>query len=231
MRINQFVALCSNLSRRAADTALADGRILLNGDKPQPGVQVQANDVVTLDGVRLHQPTQLQTILLNKPVGYVVSKNGQGSKTIYDLLPAELHNLKPVGRLDKDSSGLLLLTNDGQLANELTHPSHQKIKIYEATLNKPLQPLHRQMISDHGITLEDGISKLQLNRLKDGDDKGWQITMHEGRNRQIRRTFASLGYTVTNLHRTHFGPYALNDIKVATYTNSRYSHPEYTLPE
>jgi 23S rRNA pseudouridine2605 synthase len=151
--------------------------------------------------------------MLNKPVGYVCSRNGQGSKTVYDLLPPEYQQLKTVGRLDKDSSGLLLLTNDGQLAQELTHPSQQKRKVYEVTLDKPLQPLHRQMISDHGVSLEDGPSKLELERQHDGDDTKWIVTMHEGRNRQIRRTFAALGYEVIQLHRTKFGNYQLGTLQ------------------
>jgi 23S rRNA pseudouridine2605 synthase len=155
--------------------------------------------------------------MLNKPTGYVVSRDGQGSLTIYDLLPPELHSLKPIGRLDKDSSGLLLLTNDGQLAQELTHPKYQKTKIYEVTLSTPLQPLHRQMISDRGLQLTDGPSKLELERITDGNDKDWRVHMHEGRNRQIRRTFAALGYSVQTLHRTHFGSYVLGSTKPAAY--------------
>lgn len=150
--------------------------------------------------------------MFNKPPGYVVGRDGQGSETIYDLLPPEYQQLNPIGRLDKYSSGLLLLSNDGQLAQELTHPSKQKIKVYEILLDKPLQALHRQMISDHGITLEDGVSKLLLERQKEGDDIAWIVTMHEGRNRQIRRTFESLGYRVTHLHRTQFGDYFLGDL-------------------
>ena len=147
MRINKFIAQATGLSRRAADTAIGEGRVLVNGQKPSAGQDVSTNDAVLMDGKRITAPNQAQTIILNKPVGYVVSRDGQGSQTIYDLLPPELHQLKPVGRLDKDSSGLLLLTNDGQLAQELTHPRYQKTKIYEIRLDKPLQPLHRQMIS------------------------------------------------------------------------------------
>lgn len=143
---------------------------------------------------------------------YVCSRDGQGGKTIYDLLPPELHHLKPVGRLDKNSSGLLLLTNDGQLAQQLTHPSFQKTKVYNIALNKPLEPLHHQMISDHGVVLEDGISKLQLQRMNETDNNNWKVIMSEGRNRQIRRTFDSLGYNVVKLHRTQFGPYKLNQL-------------------
>jgi 23S rRNA pseudouridine2605 synthase len=209
MRINRFLASSTTLSRRAADQAIADGRVLVNGQRPDSGYQVAAGDVVTFDGQPVAVRQTEQTILLNKPAGYVVSRDGQGSRTVYELLPEELHHLKPIGRLDKDSSGLLLLTTDGELAQRLTHPSFQKVKIYKATLNTPLQPLHRQMISDYGIQLEDGRSSFELSRLAEGDDRDWQVTMHEGRNRQIRRTFAALGYEVIRLHRIQFGDYAL----------------------
>lgn len=213
MRLNKYLATGTNLSRRAADEAITQGRVTVNGTPATPGAQVSATDVVKLDNQTISLSDHTTTIMLNKPRGYVVSRNGQGSATIYNLLPPEYHHLNPVGRLDKDSSGLLLLTNDGTLAHDLTHPSRQKLKVYEITLGKPLQPLHRQMISDHGITLDDGPSKLQLDRLKDGDDTVWQVTMHEGRNRQIRRTFQSLGYTVQTLHRTQFGPYAISSLE------------------
>lgn len=209
MRINKFVAQASGLSRRAADQAVLDGRVLVDGQPAQTGQDIAEQAHVTLDGQPLAGIAPVQTIMLNKPAGYVVSRRGQGSKTIYELLPAALHHLKPVGRLDQDSSGLLLLTNDGQLAQQLTHPRFQKVKIYEVTLDKPLQPLHRQMIADIGVQLPDGPSQLGLERLHTGNDRAWRITMREGRNRQIRRTFAALGYTVTTLHRTHFGPYVL----------------------
>ena len=209
MRINKYVASATGMSRRAADDAIYRNRVLVNGSKPEAGYNVQDTDTVALDGRTITPDVKIQTILLNKPVGYVCSRDGQGSKTVYDLLPAELHHLKPVGRLDKNSSGLLLMTNDGQLAFELTHPSRHKEKIYEIGLLKPLQPLHRQMISDFGVTLEDGPSKLQLERLEEGNDLKWIVRMHEGRNRQIRRTFDALGYTVNQLHRTRFGQYQL----------------------
>ncbi|HEX7633436.1 MAG TPA: pseudouridine synthase [Candidatus Saccharimonadales bacterium] len=211
MRINKFVASATGMSRRAADAAIAEGRVALNGKPIQLGDQVGDTDVVTLDNQPLLRAPETVTIMINKPVGYVVSRNGQGAPTVYSLLPEEYQHLKAVGRLDKDSSGLLLLTNDGDLANELTHPRYSKTKVYEITLDKPLQPLHQQMISDHGIKLEDGVSQLGLEKI---DDQGRQlrVTMHEGRNRQIRRTFEALGYKVTKLHRTHFGPYSLSQI-------------------
>src|SRR5581483_8687429 len=130
MRLNRFVALATGTSRRHADVLIEQQRLRINDHLGQTGETVAANDTVTLDGQPLTLPATM-TIMLNKPVGYVCSRQGQGSQTIYTLLPPELHHLKPVGRLDKDSSGLLLLTNDGQLANQLTHPSYRKEKVYE----------------------------------------------------------------------------------------------------
>ena len=212
MRLNKFLAASSNLSRRKADEAIAEGRVTVNGKTAEQGQVVQDSDDVWLDGHSIKPVAVITTILLNKPRGYVVSRNGQGSQTIYDLLPTEYQQLNPVGRLDKDSSGLLVLTNDGRLAHELTHPSHKKLKIYTVTLDKPLQPLHHQMISDHGLMLEDGLSKLHLERQAEDNNYAWAVTMHEGRNRQIRRTFSALGYTVATLHRTRFGPYTLANL-------------------
>jgi 23S rRNA pseudouridine2605 synthase len=214
MRVNKFIALHTDYSRRGADKLVEDGHVQINGVMATPGQEVSGTDVVTLDGRPIHTAQiAIKTIMLNKPKGYVVSRDGQGSPTVYDLLPPELHNLNPVGRLDKNSSGLLLLTNDGSLAETLTHPRYGKQKTYEVKLDKPLQPLHHQMISDIGITLEDGVSKLILERLKDSDNTRWTVRMHEGRNRQIRRTFTALGYEVRALHRTHFGPYQLASLK------------------
>jgi 23S rRNA pseudouridine2605 synthase len=212
MRINKFIALGSTLSRRAADAAITEGRVLVNDHTPVAGQDIGTEDTVTLDGRVITPAVNTVTIILNKPCDYVVSRNGQGSQTIYDLLPARYHTLNPVGRLDKDSSGLLLLTNDGTLAQDLTHPSKQKIKRYEVSLDAPLQPLHRQMISDHGVMLEDGLSRLELERQHSGNDTAWFVNMHEGRNRQIRRTFSALGYTVQHLHRIQFGNYHLGDL-------------------
>jgi pseudouridine synthase len=212
MRINKFVAQATGLSRRAADQAIRDGRVTINGQPAELGDEVTDDLIIRLDDQLIELPAATITLILNKPVGYVSSRAGQGSQTIYELLPSEYHQLKPVGRLDKDSSGLLLLTNDGELANQLTHPRYAKTKIYDISLDKPLQPLHHQMINDLGVQLEDGSSQLSLQKL-DASSRNWQVTMSEGRNRQIRRTFAALGYTVTKLHRTQFGPYQLSDLQ------------------
>lgn len=211
MRINKYVAQATGLSRRTADSAVTAQRVEVNGVVATPGATVEATDTVTLDGRAITPAVKTRTIMLNKPRGYVCSRNGQGSATVYELLPAAYASLKPVGRLDKDSSGLLLLTNDGDLANQLTHPRYAKTKVYQIELSQPLQPLHQQMISDHGIQLDDGPSRLHLQRIGQNGTQ-WRVTMQEGRNRQIRRTFASLGYTVTALHRTQFGSYQLQQL-------------------
>lgn len=205
------------MSRRAADEVIQAGRVLVNNSVPSAGQDITASDVVELDGAKLQAQAEIMTIMLNKPVGYICSRDGQGGQTIYDILPPELHHLKPVGRLDKNSSGLLLLTNDGDLAHKLTHPSFEKTKVYKIALNKPLHPEHRHQMVTQGVELDDGVSKLQLDRLGETDDTNWRVTMHEGRNRQIRRTFEMSGYNVVKLHRTQFGDYSLNSIAPGKY--------------
>lgn len=212
MRLNVYVAQGSGLSRRAADAAISAGRVHVNGLLSSTGQQVSETDKVTLDNRPITPPVKVHTIMLNKPVNYVCSRDGQGSRTVYDLLPNELHNLKPVGRLDKDSTGLLLFTNDGKLANELTHPRYQKTKIYEVILHKPLTT-HDKKAVEQGVMLADGISHLNLS----GQGSSWVVSMQEGRNRQIRRTFTALNYTVRKLHRTHFGSYSLGNLSVAKF--------------
>lgn len=211
MRINKYIAQKTGLSRRAVDTAIDEDRVTVNGRVASTGQDVSEIDTITLDDVPISYNQTLLTYILHKPVGYICSRKGQGSLTIYSLLPERLHGLKPAGRLDKDSSGLLLLTNDGDLLHRLTHPSFQKQKVYEVNLDKALSPLHQQMISEHGIVLDDGVSKLRLEPL-DNSRHSWKVIMHEGRNRQIRRTFDALGYSVLRLHRTAFGPYSIDGI-------------------
>lgn len=216
MRINRFVARASGLSRRAADAAIADGRVHVNGQPARTGQDVGPDDTVTLDDGVITPSVKSQAIMLNKPAGYVCSRVGQGSKTVYELLPPELHHLKPVGRLDKDSSGLLLLTDDGGLAERLTHPRYGKKKVYEAGLNKPLAPEDADRIGK-GVELEDGLSRLAIADLR---GKNLTIVMSEGRNRQIRRTFAALRYEVTKLHRIRFGDYTLGSLQEGRYNRS-----------
>lgn len=217
IRLNKYLALHTGTSRRQADDLIAQGKITINGTPAIIGARINEGDQVAIEGQLLSPDTSLVYIALHKPVGYVCSRRRQGdSPTIYELLPPQYHSLKPVGRLDRDSSGLILLTNDGDFAQQMTHPRYYKIKQYDVSLDKPLEPLHQQMISDFGVTLEDGPSQLTLERQTD-DRLHWKVTMSEGRNRQIRRTFAALGYTVTDLHRTHFGLYELANLGKGKY--------------
>ena len=219
-RLNKFVALALGVSRRQADELIEQGKVTVNGQPATLGQRVTTTDIIRYGNKPLTAQSH-QLILLHKPVGYLCSRASQGGvPTIYELLPKDLHHLKPVGRLDKDSSGLILLTNDGDFAHQMTHPSFYKIKRYLVTLDQPLQPLHRQMINDFGVQLPDGPSRLTLERQHDGDDHRWIVQMSEGRNRQIRRTFAALGYTVIKLHRTDFGNYTLGDIKRGEFQES-----------
>ena len=215
MRINKLLSERLGMSRRKADGFLLTNKVHVNGVPAQQGQDVSDADTVTINDKPLPPKAAYTYLLLNKPVGYVCSHDGQGSATVYDLLPPEYQHLNPVGRLDKDSSGLLLLTNDGGLHQSLTHPSYQKIKEYQVTLNKPLTPNDQALIKK-GVLLDDGISALEL-KLRTKDSQGWQITMHEGRNRQIRRTFEALGYKVTKLHRTKFGDYCLNNLSSGSF--------------
>ena len=213
-RLNKHLALQLGVSRREADNLIDAGKVTINGKPATLGARFATGDDIACNGNPLASDTAYQYIAFNKPVGYVCSRRQQGEyPTIYDLLPQQYHHLKPVGRLDRDSSGIILLTNDGNFAFNMTHPKFAKTKIYNARLENELSPLHQQMISDHGINLEDGSSRLQLERMTQTDRKSWIVTMKEGRNRQIRRTFGALGYTVKKLHRTNFGNYALGDIK------------------
>lgn len=217
-RLNKYLAFHLGLSRREADDLIAAGSVVVAGTTATLGGRVEPGQEVRVKGAVVTEKSGYTYIALNKPEGYVSSRKQQGEHpTLYSLLPEDYHNLKPVGRLDKDSSGLLLLTDDGDLAYTMTHPKFYKVKKYEVSLGSELAPLHQQMMSDFGVTLEDGPSKLSLERVNDGR-KDWIVTMHEGRNRQIRRTFASLGYTVTRLHRTDFGEYSLGDLKPGEYT-------------
>jgi pseudouridine synthase len=212
-RINKYLALELGVSRREADKLIERGRVSVNGKTAVLGDRASERDTIYLDDKPIHQNAKLVYIALNKPVGYVCSRKKQGeTPTIYSLVPKELQNLKTVGRLDKDSSGLILLTNDGDFTLRMTHPRYKKTKIYNIKLSKPLEALHQQMISDYGVDLPDGKSQLILEKISD-DRKSWQVTMHEGRNRQIRRTFAALDYRVTDLHRIQFGNYSLGDIR------------------
>ena len=212
-RLNKYLAFHLGLSRREADDLISRQQVYIADQVAELGGRVEPGQTVTVNGKPIVERSTFTYMLFNKPHGYVSSRRQQGDNpTLYELIPKEYHNLKSVGRLDKESSGLILLSDDGDFTFQMTHPKFHKIKNYEVTLDKQLEPLHHQMISDYGIQLDDGPSKLTLERIDDSRTT-WTVTMHEGRNRQIRRTFAALGYTVTKLHRTHFGNYTLEGLK------------------
>jgi len=212
MRVNRFVARASGLSRRAADAAISGGQVMIGGRLATLGDQVTAEDAVTLDGAPLDLPPD-RTIILHKPAGYVTSRRQQGATpTIYSLLPKELHDLKPVGRLDRDTSGLLVLTNDGELAQQLQHPSSGKTKRYLVWLDRPLAEADMKRMRS-GIPLSDGPSHMEV----ESASGHYRVTLQEGRNRQIRRSFGALKRRVTKLHRTDFGPYTLEDLQPGTW--------------
>ena len=250
VRLNKFLAERLGLSRREADDAIAAGKVTVDGKAVALGARIDKNSKVCYNKAIVPFDTEYTYIAFNKPVGYVCSRRAQGSApTLYDLLPSEFQKLKTVGRLDKDSSGLILLTNDGDFAFQMTHPKFHKEKVYEVELDRPLEPLHQQMISDFGIMLDDGPSKFTVIRKdknlfsevfrsaaareiapsahgdgpdgrglrKNGSCHSYTVILSEGRNRQIRRTFAALGYKVTKLHRIQFGKFMLSGLKSGKY--------------
>ena len=252
IRLNKFLAERIGVSRREADDLIAAGQVLVDGQPATLGAHIDKSNKVCYNNKIIPFSTDFLYLAFNKPVGYVCSRRAQGpSPTLYELLPPKYQKLKTVGRLDKDSSGLILLTNDGNFAFELTHPKFHKEKVYEVVLDRPLAPLHQQMISDYGVMLEDGPSRFtviraddvsgrvtalegdpQLSSSEDGGGKAgrtrhalqkagstrqappnrYTVILSEGRNRQIRRTFAALGYRVISLHRTKFGRFELSGL-------------------
>lgn len=210
------------MSRRAADEYIQRGRVLVNGHVEGAGYQVKPEDTVTIDGEALSAPKKIKTtIAFHKPRGLVCSRDGQGAETIYDALPKKYSSLDYVGRLDKDSTGLLLLTSDGELNQLLSHPRYEHEKKYLVLLNSPLSKRDHETITTTGVTLLEGhVSSFVLypagartsqSMFKSGLVE-WIAVLKEGKNRQIRRTFAKLGYSVKALHRTRFGPFTLSKI-------------------
>lgn len=232
-RLNSYLATAAGISRRQADAAIAAGRVRVNNQTAVLGARMADDAVVTLDGCSLAAPPSL-TILLNKPVGYVCSRRGQGAPTIYNLLPKPYQRLQVAGRLDKDSSGLIILTNDGHLAQKLTHPRYRKEKVYLVSINKCLS--HADLATlNKGVLLSDGISSMRVERLVNdpfaeamaplkpypsiGQYKSsrtaagfYRVSMREGRNRQIRRSFEALGYRVRQLRRLSIDSYHLSNL-------------------
>lgn len=217
MRLNKFIAENLGISRRAADDLIAAGQVQVGEKVAVLGERVEdETKEIKVKGKRVDRIAAKTYIMLNKPVGYTSSRRAQDGKTLYELLPEKYRKLKTAGRLDKESSGLILLTDDGDFNFRMTHPSFKKMKVYEVELDRALPPLSQQMIADFGIDLTDGKSQLGLTRIGEGRKK-WRVEMNEGRNRQIRRTFGALGFTVVKLHRIQFGNYHLGLLKSGEY--------------
>ena len=222
VRLNKFLAERIGVSRREADELIAAGKILVDDQKAGLGARIDKSSEVCYNNKTIPFETGYLYLAMNKPIGYVCSRRAQGAApTIYELLPKEYHHLKTVGRLDKDSSGLILLTNDGDFAFQMTHPKFRKTKVYEVALDRPLEPLHQQMISDYGVLLDDGPSRFTVTKAAEPSlempPESYLVALSEGRNRQIRRTFAALGYRVVKLHRTTFGKYELSGLAPGKY--------------
>jgi len=221
IRLNKFLAERMGLSRRQADDKIAAGEVKVDGHPAVLGERIDKTSKVWYNGKIVPFTADYTYLLMNKPGGYVCSRRKQGeTPTIYSLLPEKYQNLKTVGRLDANSSGVILLTNDGDFAFELTHPKFLKSKEYEILLDRALEPFHQQAISDFGLQLADGPSKLILTRLDDKRLK-WRVEMSEGRNRQIRRTFAAVGYKVVKLERKRFGKYEIGDLKPGEFRETK----------
>ncbi|MDA3928905.1 MAG: pseudouridine synthase [Prolixibacteraceae bacterium] len=206
IRINRFLSNAGVCSRREADKFIASGCVTVNGKiVSELGTKVTLSDDVRFNGEQLNPQTKVY-ILLNKPKGFVTTTDDpQERKTVMDLVDSACNErIYPVGRLDKETTGLLLFTNDGDLAKKLTHPSHNKKKIYHVFLDKALTKAHLLEIAQ-GITLEDGfIAADSINYASEDDKREVGIEIHSGKNRIVRRIFAHLGYEVQKLDRVYF---------------------------
>jgi 23S rRNA pseudouridine2605 synthase len=208
MPLNKYLAHCGICSRRDAAEEIKKGLAKVNGQVIiEPGYKVTPTDKVIFNGKPVHIQHELVYILLNKPKDYITtSEDPQGRKTIMDLFKGTIQQrVYPVGRLDRNTTGVLLLTNDGALTQKLSHPSYQVKKIYEVTLDKPLEKTDFQQLLK-GVVLEDGfIAPDALGYADPKNKKIIGVEIHSGRNRIVRRMFEHLGYDVKGLDRVMFG--------------------------
>ncbi|MEQ8555920.1 MAG: pseudouridine synthase [Cyclobacteriaceae bacterium] len=206
IRLNKYISNAGVCSRREADELIKEGKIKVNGKVIiEMGYKVQKTDKVTYQG-KVLKTEKLQYVLLNKPKNFITTlKDEKGRKAVISLVKKACEErIYPVGRLDRDTTGLLLFTNDGELAKKLTHPSFKVKKIYQATLNKPIT---KQDFDDilKGLELEDGFIAPDEMAIITDDQTSLGIEIHSGRNRIIRRIFEHKGYTVEKLDRVMFG--------------------------
>jgi len=207
MRLNRYLALCGLGSRRACEEVILGGGVRINGRPVRElATVVDPGDTVVARG-RVVRPAQSRYLVLHKPSGCLSSRQSQGGKpTVYDLIPRDAGILPHVGRLDAESEGLLLLSNDGALAQAITHPSRHVEKEYEVILDRPFDPaLTAKLLK--GVYLEEGRAKAAAVSIE-GANK-LRVVLTQGINRQIRRMFAALGYKVKRLTRTRLGPLKL----------------------
>ena len=215
VRLNKYIASSGLCSRRAADELIEQGKVSVNGKKiTELGYLVQPQDKVFVEQ-KLIRPVKHEYYRFYKPAGYITTSDEEkGRKTIYDLLPDSMLHLKPVGRLDKDSTGLLILTNDGDLINELTHPSIKVPKVYLVSVDGRVSQAQLEELAN-GVEIEKGKVAYADILVLDIDNKhtSMQITLYQGMNRQIRKMFEHIGFEVKTLKRIQHATINLDGLK------------------
>ena len=222
MRLNAWLARAGVASRRKADELIKAGRVTVNGEPGQLNTFVGADDDVRLDGEPLAKQ-QLAYVLLNKPAGVVTTAHDpQGRPTVVDLVGHQAR-IVPVGRLDADTTGVLLLTNDGELAHRLAHPRYEVDKVYEAECWSQPTDADLQRLRD-GVELEDGpTGPADVRRI---DGARIELTIHEGRNRQVRRMLDAVGHRVKQLRRSRYGPLTVGGLEPGAWRELEASEVE-----
>jgi len=215
MRLNKYVAHCGVCSRRQAADLVKSGKIMVNGKvQTEPFYQIQKNDTVQYEGKTIRPEKQLVYVLMNKPKNVLTTTSDErGRTTVMDILGEEItERIYPIGRLDRDTTGLLLLTNDGELAQSLSHPSKKIKKVYQVLLDKPLTKNHLMDIAK-GVELEDGVAMVDnIGFIEEKSKNEVLIEIHIGKNRIVRRIFEHLGYNVEKLDRTHYAGLTKKDL-------------------
>ncbi len=213
MRLNKYIAKSGICSRRDADELIKAGKVQVNGNVVvEMGFQVERKDKVKYNDKDI-SPQDFVYVLLNKPKGFITTmEDTHDRKTVMQLVEkACTERIFPVGRLDRNTTGLLLFSNDGSMTEKLTHPSYKSKKIYQVEIDKPITKAHLEQISG-GLTLEDGEITVDDIAVLTKDNKSLGIEIHVGKNRIVRRIFEHLGYEVTKLDRTMYGPLTKKDL-------------------
>ncbi len=219
IRLNKYLSNAGICSRREADVLIKTGVVTVNGKiVTEMGYKVKPGDVIQYDGETINAETK-RYVLLNKPKGFITTMDDPlGRKTVMQLVKkACKERVYPVGRLDRETTGLLLLTNDGDLAKKLTHPRYKAKKIYQVELNKNVNPADLKKLLD-GVLLEDGTSRFDAaDFIDDENSKQVGVELHSGKNRIVRRTFEALGYKVVKLDRVMFAGLTKKDLPRGRY--------------